>query len=643
MMAVVAATALTLGSFTTKHYDEYVPKDNWANVKYRAEMLQYAGTDKAAAAQMKQMCSEDPLFYVNTFCCSYSPMESEYGESRTPFTLYDSQCKVLLDILDSINRGVDTAIPKSRKQGLSWLGITAVEWCWHFREFLSFLLVSRMQDLVDDSNNPDSLFWKIDWLHRWQPQWLLPTGRYLGEKDQNRKLLRLKNADNESVIGGTATTENAGVAGRHTAILFDEFALAKDGYSMMRGSRDVTRCRIAVSTPRGQNHFYDFCEKVAAKVLRVHWSTHDIFKRGLYSMNEAGIVTLHDDFRGMVRYRKMFSTEEQEVLFPDDYPFQPCTLFTLRSPWFDYECTRCASEQEILQELEIDFLGSDYQFFSPEFIKALTAEYCTPPVLKGRLQYDPTTLEPYGFEVDRKGPLWLWFGLEGSGDVLKDRSFREGKDFGLGSDVSFGTGNSNSATAVVDLATGRKVALWKDPNTAPDDFADETVALAKWVGKGFMIWDASGPSGKTFTDRVIERKYNRIFYRPANGRTQRISDKPGYFLNPEDKAVLLRDYRWKLQERRYINPSESGLKECLQFVVQDGGRVEHSQAMNSPDPRGAREAHGDEVIADALAARLLTFKPKELKVAKQEAPWMSPAWRFEQEALEMAVSEREDW
>ena len=86
------------------------------------------------------------------------------------------------------------------------------------------------------------------------------------------------------------------------------------------------------------------------------------------------------------------------------------------------------------------------------------------------------------------------------------------------------------------------------------------------------------------------------------------------------------------------------MKEALQFIVQPGGKVEHSAAANSQDPTGAREAHGDEVIADALASRLLSLKASALKeAAKPKAPWMSPQWRFDQERKELAAARSEDW
>jgi hypothetical protein len=158
-----------------------------------------------------------------------------------------------------------------------------------------------------------------------------------------------------------------------------------------------------------------------------------------------------------------------------------------------------------------------------------------------------------------------------------------------------------------------------------------------------MIWDATGAPGRMFTKRIIELKYPRIYYRQSEERTRaRISDQPGYYMNSEDRAVLLRDYRTKLEQRLFINPSEPGMRETLCFIVQPGGKIEHQQATNSQDPTAAREAHGDETIADALASRALSLRGQEVEAQEVEAPWMSPAWRFQQEKVEAAAA-GDDW
>jgi len=618
------------------HHYGLVPKDLNANLRFRDEILRMAGTDPAAAAQIKAMCAEDILFYVNTFCWTYSPKDNA-GYPVTPFITYEYQDESMLETARSIETGRDEARPKSRGTGASWMGLSVIEWFWHFRDYQSFLVVSRKQELVDKRGDPKALFWKLDFLHRHQPKWLLPSGRWLGNKDPNRKEMHLENPDNASVIDGESTTDNLAVGDRRTAIMIDEFGpFGADGYAVLTGTRDVTNCRMFYSTPRGQNAFYDVCTKLDAHVMYLHWSRHPIFSRGLYTTDErTGDVVLLDRWRGEVEV-KGDGGARRLVRLPDEYPFvlDPSDSLTtlpgytgpkLRSPWYDHQCRRCANEREIAQELDIDFVGSDYPFFDPKFIENLRKQYCRPPLLVGDLEFDRETLEPKRFVENPKGALSLWIPLDGRGRPAADRKFV------IGSDVSAGTGASNSVSCVVDRATGEKVGALRTPHLRPNPFAEHTLALAMFFNKALMIWDGSGPTGKVFRDRVVNFGYGNIYYRRNEKKvTRAISDEPGYFLNPEAREALLEDYRAALADHRYINRSDSGMRECLQFIRKADGTIEHSSAANTVDPSGARTAHGDETIADALACKGLHEWQETAKAEEPKEPYGSLAWRMKQ-------------
>jgi hypothetical protein len=315
-------------------------------------------------------------------------------------------------------------------------------------------------------------------------------------------------------------------------------------------------------------------------------------------------------------------------MYPDDYPFVEHGRWTIRSPWFDNQCARCVSEMEIAQELEIDFLGSDYQFFDPETIAILIKKHATPPLFQGRLSFDPESLQPTRFIEDKNGPLSLWITLDNRDKIPADRKFV------LGSDVSAGTGASNSVTSIVDPTTGEKVGVFRDPNIRPSRFADYSIALARFFNSAFMVWDASGPTGRTFTMRVMQKGYGNVYYRRYEKKIgKKITDEPGYYLNPEARTHVLEKYREALGDGYFINRSLTGLKECLQFVVQSGGLVVNSQALYSQDPSGARAAHGDEVIADAMASLGVSERDSMPRPEKPEIPMGCLAWRMEQKRL----------
>jgi hypothetical protein len=286
---------------------------------------------------------------------------------------------------------------------------------------------------------------------------------------------------------------------------------------------------------------------------------------------------------------------------------------------------------EIAQELDIDFLGSDYQFFDPEVVEALRKKYCRPPLIVGDLEYDEASCEPKRFVENPKGKLSLWLTLDGNGRIAVDRRFA------MGSDVSAGTGASNSVSCVVDRATGEKVGVWKDSHTRPNPFSAQSIALAKFFNRAFMVWDASGPTGEVFTKRVITEGYGNIYYRRRDKKIGRdITDEPGYYLNPVAKTALFEDYREALNSHKYINRSESGMKECLQFIRKQDGSIEHSAAANTQDPSGARTAHGDEVVADALASLGSVEQQSARHSSEPEVPYGSLAWRHKQKELAAA-------
>ena len=611
------------------HYD-LVPKDFDANLLFRTEMLHLAGSDELAASQVRRMCGEDLLFYVNTFCWTYDPRSRV---KVAPFITYaEFQDEAMLNIAECIEVGEDFAMPKSRDMGASWMGLTVFEWFWHFRRDLSFLLVSRNEDYVDKRGNPKALFWKIDFLHEHQPRWLLPTDRWLGWKDPHRRLLHLGNADNGSVIDGESTTGDAGRGDRRTAMFIDEHAAFElnDGFRVLKATRDTTQCRGFNSTPQGSNNaFYEVVHNTAARILRLHWSSHPEKKKGLYSTGRNGKVELMDDFRGMVQVREKGEKRTREVMFPDNYPF--ILDGKLRSPWYDRECARCVNAMEVAQELDIDFLGSEYQYFDPEFIDLLRKKYCRSPVLTGNLEFDPETMEPKRFVEDAHGIIDLWFALDGNGRPAKDRQFV------VGSDISAGTGASNSVSSGVDRKTGEKIVVMRTPTLRPTGFAKISLALAKWLNGALMVWDASGPTGKVFTQQVIASHYSHIYYRKYEKKvTQKISDEPGYYLNPQAREALLEDYRADLSDHHFINRSDRGMAECLQFIRKPDGIIEHSASANTQDPSGARTAHGDEVIADALAALGCRDSRRVEKAEEPTIPEGSLAWRIRQKAMAKA-------
>jgi hypothetical protein len=57
------------------------------------------------------------------------------------------------------------------------------------------------------------------------------------------------------------------------------------------------------------------------------------------------------------------------------------------------------------------------------------------------------------------------------------------------------------------------------------------------------------------------------------------------------------------------------------------GEIAHARSQSKEDPSGAKQNHGDRVIADALANRAARRRPWREGVIDQAAPVGSYAWR----------------
>jgi hypothetical protein len=572
-------------------YGPFVPTDIDENLAFRRMVLRLAEDRPIWRQILWKMCQRDIVFYVNVFCWTFDPREDVdplegddeeedalfFAENlvarpkEVPFILYDYQEESLRTLVAAIRRGRDVAIEKSRDMGASWVCLVALEWLWKFQRGQCFLLVSRTEDFVDKKNNPDCLFWKLDFLQTTQPLWLVPATK--------RAKLSLWNGETCSSFNGSSTTGETARGGRQTAILLDEFASVPDGKAMLAATRDATSCRIFNSTPKGtENAFYSIIIKIKRKI-RMHWSKHPTKALGLYSSEKVGD-------------RWVLKKLDQEYEFPEKYPF--ILDGKLRSPWYDLQCERSGDDVEIAQELDIDYLGSVSQFFDASKLSAYKAEFCRPALLTGELEYLVESCKPTGFQAMENGRLSLWMNVNEKGFPVS------GSRFVVGADIATGNGTSNSVLSIGNCDTREKVGEWVCPRTSPETLAEVAVALCRWLGNALLKWEDNGP-GNIFGGAVQKLGYWNFFYRRQETSTKKQqSDVPGWHSNDTTKRALLGEYRRALFKGELINPSEWSLTEAGQYVFV-GTLVVHSKAASrTTDPSGARANHGDRVIADAL-------------------------------------------
>lgn len=588
------------GATSLGRYIHLVPKRAVDHMEWRRGVLQLGYGSRSAARDLWVACSRDMLFWINTFCYTFNPqkvLENQYP--IMPFNTWEFQDHALLEIQAAIGRH-DLLIEKSRDMGATWMCLATLAWHWQFREYHSFLIASRNADLVDKAQDPDTLFWKLDFLFENQPSWLNPKGE--------RRKFHVLHPGTQSTIDGAATTADFGRAGRRTALMLDEFAFfeTKAGYEATQASQHNTNCRLINSTPSGPGCCYDdLASKGEIKKIRLFWTEHPEKALGLYT-SEKGALRVID----------------HSYTFPVDYQFR--LDGKIRSPWYDLQCDRASHPQQIAREVDIDSANSEFRYFEAEMFKGLRATgVIQAPWRRGELDFDAQSIEPLDFHFGDKGRFLLWFHLGPSGKPPTNEKYA------IGVDVAEGTGASNAVVEVWNRNSGEQVCEFASPYTGPDELANIAVATGRWFNNAQIKWEAEGP-GRSFGKRVLALHYGNIFYREREHAVHStITNIPGWWPTKDAKRNLLFAFRKGMKDHFCVPRSEEMLKDAEGYIHGTAG-IEHVMSRNSQDPTGARESHGDRALASALAWSECESSTENIQGGKPaQAPQGSFAWRRE--------------
>lgn len=225
--------------------------------RYRVERQLQAQHDDVIRAIELRKCAEHPAYWLAVWGWIYEPRAEREESDERPFLPYGFQVNTLdffLDTLDQRGAKADGIVSKSRDMGASWLMVSFALWGWLFKKPWQVRLISRNQDLVDNKSS-DSLFWKLDFLWRRLPPWMMPEGF---DPMAHRMKLTLINPSNGNMIVGESTTSNAVRGGRATWVGYDEAAFIPDFDMAWAATANATNHRFAVSSESLEKgpHFY---------------------------------------------------------------------------------------------------------------------------------------------------------------------------------------------------------------------------------------------------------------------------------------------------------------------------------------------------------------------------------------------------
>lgn len=604
------------------------PKDLTANLKFRLSLLEQAQGDVSVQMALMEACRRDVIFWVDCFCWQVNP--KHVGNEIGPFITWPYQEEAIRETLKrNLEEQDDILWEKSREMGATWMALLMDVWGCLFHDWRKYLWISHSEQAVDRPADPDSLFWKVDFILRHLPSWMIAG--------TERRKLGFSFTRTSSSMNGAASTGRSGVGGRATRVGLDEFSKQQQASEILGQTAD-TGPRLFIGTHYGVGtEFYNLTQRPDMKKIVMHWTQHPEKRRGLYrynaAKNEIEILDNEYDFTG---YKFLYSEAPLGGPFPG-----------IRSPWYDKECARRANPRDIAMHLDIDPQGSQSQFFNPLTIRRLVELHAREPIWEGDLAYDADTGTPLALTPREGGLIKLWIQPIGTPTIPK--GFLPRGMFAAGCDVSAGSGATNSVASFGDANTGLKVAEIATPHLRPEQFAPLVVAMCRMLldeedVPAKLCWETPGP-GATFGDIVLKIGYGNIYFREPVGGVHAVGKAtgvPGWHNNNQHSLTLYEHYRGALESQQFINRSIQALEETLKYRYSPTG-VEHPEKCKSNDPSGARVNHGDRVMADALCwkmMRQLSIPGEQAKIAEPErVPIWSLAWR----RMKRQQAKRDEW
>jgi len=565
------------------------PLEFEANVNYRKELAIRIDGEESFRNQYLERAS------VNSVGWTY---QAKPWPITLPMILYPIQRR-LMRVLQEYGGQRNLHLDKTRDMGITCTVLWWMFWMWMFVPQIKFHIGSWKGKLVDQTGHMGTPFGKLDHMLSWLPPSIRPKLRRKIER-QNMYML---NPMNKSIFTGEATTTKMARGDRNFCAFLDEFAhmgeTPRDGYAILNGIKDTTDCLILNSTPFGiGNAFADYKTKVPI-TMSFWWPDHPLKGAGLKSFNVQGAGSDRyntregkgDEFFAKMRPPSGFWSDGVEQL-----------RGKLTSPWYEHANAEAPSAQYVGQELDIDYAGSGWQFFSETLVRRILTEDVMPPIRAGKIVFNPESGNYAGFDENREGPLLLWVNLRNDDRATSENEWVCGVDIAAGSTDKDGLGHSNSCAVMLNQTTGEVGAELTVSGVSAHEFGFMTVAFCRMFNDAFMVFEGNGP-GMFFMKVVVDYlHYGNLYYRRnLKSVEENETSEPGFWTMPTNKPYIFSAYRTALNDKFVTERCKNAAIELRMYQDAANNTVVHAIAASTIDPTGARDNHADRVVARVMA------------------------------------------
>ncbi len=543
------------------------------NIAARAAILRQCESDLAFRKQIITLCVSNVLYFIDLFCYTKDPRRP-IGEDIYPFICYPYQRDAILNIQAHIDTGHDLLIEKSRDMGASWMILYVFLHKWLFEPGSDFRVGSRKEEYVDKINDIDTLIEKVRFTIKRLPLWMLPEGF---DYDKHLGFMRIVNPENNNTIIGESANPHFSSGGRRKAILMDEFSKWENSVAeaAWTATADASPCRLVCSTPVGSgNKFGQLALGTQETIdkLTLFWALHPEKNKNMYYLSGETKIPVLEAQGGFNLWRQGIE---------------------VRSDWYDIEKAR-RSEQDLAQEINIDYLRSGHVFFDSKAIarqKEWTYQaraYPGQEIPRGK--FFRVNL------VDIDGKIELRDHAEGWLKIYELPY--TGYQYTLGSDIAEGLAKSDESVIVIRDKSTRNVMAVANGLYNPDDMVEMIRKASKYYNNALSAPENNNHGYSVVSD-LKKTDCNLYSTKTRNEKGEVTSTKAGWTTTPRSRPQMLDQLSEELRKDAVELRDPILIQQCRTFVMNP----------NNGKPEADEGLLDDAVLATAIAGAVIQEYP----------------------------------
>lgn len=527
--------------YLTKHNESFpellalpfanlLPTDRIGLLRWRLYVRERCLEDQEFRQQIIDACSQDVVFFCQTFCYFHEVRSTGDEIGSFPALLWLDQ-KNILALLQKYAGQTDMVVSKTRGIGLSFLISVFYVWLFLFsRHRLEVGLVSKDDASLDVKGRPSTLFGKLDLILEYLPAWMRlgSNGKPVYHRTSTNH--RLEHLTLRNAVQGYASTDEKLRSARLFCCAVDEAAfLDVDIQRYLASAYGTTPSMLWISTHNGSGSFFHrLTQDEVSDLVRIetYWWENEYHRRGLYRSHKGQIEFLDTSYDW---------TKKPDYQFSHENPGR------VRSPFADKAFNRPGVDKQVVEEELYGIAAiASRKLIRPEVLNA-ARQHTTPALARG-------SIDDLGnfIEDDLAGQLWFHH------DPMTPFTGR----YFMGCDPALGvTGAALAGLCVIDSVTGMQVVSAAIPDCPPIIFAEIAVRLARFItgaGSSYckIVAESTGVN-VSFVNEIVRLKYPSLYCESEGRVGVHNRDRGLSWLSELGRAIQAREVR--LQDVRIID------------------------------------------------------------------------------------------